>query len=376
MKSVITVYSAFYLFGGIEYLFIQLAKFLKKKKIKLIVICFEDKINLGKYEKNIKVIKLSNNQNFIKKAINLKETIDNINYKGMVLLYDLKSSAYAQLANIKNYNVALTDPPSLAKKNLSRLYSKMKWHRKYKYKIKDKIFKKIAKQGIENANKTFVMSKWNSKEFKKKYKVQPKVIYPGIFGEFNKKGVTCKILHPKKNLNLISISRLTKSKNLIWLLYGVKHLLNKNEKNKFFKNINLKILGSGPELTNLKNISKKLNIFKNIKFYGKVSENKKNKLISASHINLIAAYSAYNLPALESIRMGVPVVINEACRMKEVLKNNKMTKNTKNNQSSFIKSLDNYVEILKKKKIKNYKVNHLPTFNNWANDLSKSCGWY
>lgn len=32
MKSVIIVYSQIYEFGGLEYLFIQLAKFLKKKK--------------------------------------------------------------------------------------------------------------------------------------------------------------------------------------------------------------------------------------------------------------------------------------------------------------------------------------------------------
>jgi len=370
MKSVIVVYSEIYLLGGIESLFMQLAKFLKTKNIKLILICFEDKVDLGKYEKNIKVIKLANNQNFIKKAMNLKKTIHSINHKGMVLLYDVKSSVYARLVNIKNYNVALTDPPFL-----SKLYQNINGIRKFKILFKKKFFEKVAKQGIENANKTFVMSKWNSKEFKKKYKVMPKIIYPGIFGEFDKKGVTCKILHPKKNLNLISISRLVKSKNLIWLLHSVKYLLNKNEKNKFFKNINLRVLGSGPELNNLRIISKKLNIYKNIKFYGKVSEKIKNKLISTSHINLVSAFSAYNLPALESIRMGVPVVINEACQMKEVLKNNKMAVNTKNNQSSFIKSLDNYIEILKKLKIKNYNLDNLPTSKKWSSEVSKLCKW-
>ena len=32
MKSVVIVYTQIYAFGGIEYLFVQLAKFLKKKK--------------------------------------------------------------------------------------------------------------------------------------------------------------------------------------------------------------------------------------------------------------------------------------------------------------------------------------------------------
>jgi glycosyltransferase involved in cell wall biosynthesis len=283
----------------------------------------------------------------------------------------VKSSVYAQIASIKDYNMALTDPP-----HLSRLYNDLKWYNKFDIIIKKNIFEGVSKRGIENAHKTFVMSKWNSNEFKKIYKVQPKIIHPGIFGEYNKKGVTCKILHSKKNLNLISVGRLVKSKNLIWLLLAVKYLLDKNKKNKFFKDINLKILGSGPELKNLKDLSKKLNIAKNIKFYGSVSESKKNKLILESHINLIAAYSAYNLPALESIRMGVPVVINEACRMSEVLKNNIMAVNTKNNQTNFIKNLDNYIERLKKLRIKNYKVNHLPTFNKWANDLSTACEWY
>jgi len=370
MKSVITVYSAFYEFGGIEYLFVQLAKFLKKKKIKLIVICFEDKINFGKYEKNIKVIKLSNNQNFIKKAINLKKTIDSINHKGMVLLYDVKSSVYAQLANIKNYNVALTDPPSLFK-----LYKDIKWYRKFKILMKKNIFESVAKQGIENAKNTFVMNKENAKEFKSIYKIKPKIIYPGIAGEFNKKGVTSKPLAYKKELNLISVSRLRKSKNIDWILFGMKYLLKQNQKNKYFKNINLKIIGSGTELKELKKLSKKLNVSKTTKFYGLISENKKKKLFSKAHINLIAAVSAYNLPVLESLKEGVPVVINEGSRMKEILKNNQMVKFTKNDKSDFIKNLYKFIEDLKNKKISNYKLNHLPTIKTWSFGVCKLCNW-
>ena len=35
MKSSVIVYSQIYTFGGIEYLFVQLAKFLKKKKYQI-----------------------------------------------------------------------------------------------------------------------------------------------------------------------------------------------------------------------------------------------------------------------------------------------------------------------------------------------------
>ena len=375
MKSVIIVYSQIYEFGGLEYLFIQLAKFLKKKKLKLIIICFEDKINFTKYENNIKVIKLSNNQNFLKKAKNLKKTIDQINHKGMVMFCDLKSAVYAKLANIKNYNMNLTDPPSLTEPTVSRLYSKMSWRKKFQYNIKNKIFNKVAKQGIENAKNVITNCKANKKEFKKFYKIKPKIIYQGIQGHFNKRGVSCKPLVYKGELNLVSVCRLHKSKNLDWILYGMKYLLEKNHKNKYFKNINLDIIGSGPELKRLKTISKEINISKKTKFYGQISENKKNKLLSNAHINLISAVQGYGLPALESLKFGVPIVINKESRICEILKNNKIVKITKNNKSDFIENLYNYSENLKNNKISNYKVNHLPTAETWALALSKLCNW-
>ena len=350
----------------------NLTKFLKKKKIKLIIICFENKINFSKYEKNIKLIKLSNNQNALNKAYDLKKTINKLNHVGRILLYDGKSAAYAHLSKIKNYNVALTDPPSLMK--LSRI--KKKSVQNIQSKTKDFIYEKFIKYGVENAQKVFVMSKWNAKEFKKSYKIKPKIIYPGIYGQFNKRSVQVKKFQFKRNLNLIFIGRLVKSKNIDWLLYALRNLLNKNRKTKYFKDIILRIVGHGPEIVSLNKKIKKYNLKNNIKFYGLVSETKKNLLLATSHFNLMPAFSAYNLPALESIRVGVPVVINELCRMNEVLRNNKLAKITKNNQLNFSKSLLTYIEELKKKKIKEYKVSNLPTFKNWAHELSKSCGWY
>ena len=372
MKKVILVYTQLNEFGGIEYLFVQLAKFLKKRKTKLTIVCFEDKINFSKYEKNIEVIKLSNRQNILKRAKNLKKTIDEINHEGLPLFYDLKSIAYAKLANIKNYNIALTDPPSL----LRQYEPKARGYKRFRFITKNYIFEKIIKGGVENAKKVIVMNKSNAKEYKSIYKIKPKIIYPGIYGHFNKEGVTPKPLVYKKELNLISVCRLAKSKNLDWILFGIKYLLKKNKENKYFKNINLKIIGSGPELKTLKKVSKEMNVSKNTQFYGFISESKKNRLFSNSHINLIPAVSAYNLPALESLRLGVPVVINEKCRMNEILKNNQMVKITKNNKFSFSKDLYKYTEDLKNKKISNYKLSHLPTFNNWALDLCKSCNWF
>jgi len=155
----------------------------------------------------------------------------------------------------------------------------------------------------------------------------------------------------------------------------MKYLLKQNQKNKYFKNINLNIIGSGPELKKLKTISKEINISKKTKFYGQISENKKNKLLSNAHINLIPGVQGYGLPALESLKLGVPTVINKESRICEILKNNKMVKITKNNKSDFIKNLYNYSENLKNKKISNYKLNHLPTGETWSLAICKLCNW-
>lgn len=94
-----------------------------------------------------------------------------------------------------------------------------------------------------------------------------------------------------------------------------------------------------------------------------------------SQLNIIAAESAYNLTSLESLFLGVPVLINEGCKMKEIYKKNKMVFHTKNNEINFITSFVQCINKLKKISIKNYNISNLPTGNSWSKKVSKLCNW-
>jgi len=93
-----------------------------------------------------------------------------------------------------------------------------------------------------------------------------KVIYnPIIFSQVDEKQMINKITKISDFVNILSVGRLHKQKDLNTLIKSLVLLKNKI-------NFHLHIVGGGPELNNLINLSKKLNLSQNITFVGQVRD--------------------------------------------------------------------------------------------------------
>lgn len=157
----------------------------------------------------------------------------------------------------------------------------------------------------------------------------------------------------KKSLDLsedkivfCTVGRLVKRKNLPELLEifnTVKNSINSE----------LLIIGDGPELTGLNEIVKQLNLEKDVRFLGRVSDKEKFQFLAASDIYVSTAmHEGFGIVFLEAMECGLPVVCYDKGGQIDFLKNGETGFLVKLGDKEFFKNrllqLANNIELMKK----------------------------
>lgn len=117
---------------------------------------------------------------------------------------------------------------------------------------------------------------------------------------------------------IISISRLVKYKRIEDLVWAFANLVRKSI------NVQLLIVGEGPQLNKLENIIKMLRLTPRVTFRKNIPRNELVSLIKASHIFCLPSeIEGFGISVIESAAAGVPYVISDIPVFKEITNNGK-----------------------------------------------------
>ncbi len=240
--------------GGATNKIIQTLNSLNKRNYEIIYIYIKKNFKLN-LNSNIKVIKLKNKRmlfsffeirkilsNYHNKEFNKKIFISNQNYAN--------SLSYFLLKNFKEFKSILIE-----RNHLDELY----YYNSVQDYLKKNIIKILMKLTYKNASIIIGNTKKLSNDLSAFVNSNVKMIYsPTNSKEIIKLSKVYKPKNIKKNskkVRLLSVSRFTKRKDLITLLKAFRIISQK------YKNIELILIGYGPELNNIKNYiqEKKLN---------------------------------------------------------------------------------------------------------------------
>ena len=115
---------------------------------------------------------------------------------------------------------------------------------------------------------------------------------------------------------VITVGRLVRRKDLPTLIRAI-HLLQR-------PNLELIVLGDGPELTRLKSLADELKISDQIQFRGFVSDELKYQLLSQSDVFAMPSlHEGFGLVYIEAMSCGLPVIATTAGGQEEFLKDGK-----------------------------------------------------
>ena len=161
-----------------------------------------------------------------------------------------------------------------------------------------KVFKVMHKYLMPKADRVVVTSIAMKKDLINRGISESKLvlIYNPI-DSLNLRNINKIIRTPGKGLRLISVGRLVKQKGYDRLIPLLKDI----------KNIQLTILGTGPELNNLKNLTKLNNIEDQVSFLGFV-KNPSSYIVGSDYFILPSRWEGLPNSALESLVLGTPVI--------------------------------------------------------------------
>lgn len=231
--------------GGATNKIIQLLNKIDSKKYKIIYIYLKKNAQL-KLNRNIKIIKLKNQRTLLS-FFEIKKILSTYNqekFKKKIFISNQNYSnvlAYFLLKDLKNYKSILIERNHLDE--LSHYESFKDFFKKFFIKVLMKLTYRYADKLIGNTKK---LSKDLSNFV---YKRVHTIYSPTNFKELIKLSKFYKpknILRDKSKVRLLSVSRFTKRKDLITLLKAFNILNSK------YNNIELVLIGYGPELNRIK----------------------------------------------------------------------------------------------------------------------------
>ncbi len=371
MKKAIIFYPHIGEYGGIERNIIALATEVLKKGHTPVLVCFYDHINMSKYLDGLVTVQIGDHLIPFVKSFRIKKWLaQNKNeVVGLPFFFGGKAGFYGAFFS-KNYVLHYTDPPSLLSSNLKEIGLK-RWISAFRSRISDQ----ITHNGVHNAQVCITMTNWNARELETLYGRSFDVVYQGGLPPLSiiNEAKRC----TNETLLIFSISRLTASKNLDWILEAVQHLKNNIPLiGGDVKKIEVVIAGSGPQFDHLKKLSEKLDINELVCFPGFLTEAQVDEEYHRADLFLVPARQGFGLPILEALYRNVPVVINKESRISELLTNNPWVAISDNTSESFKKTVVKHILALRKQYPDNSILSTLPTEQGWAVEIGNKCQWW
>jgi glycosyltransferase involved in cell wall biosynthesis len=367
IKKAVIFYPHIVEYGGIERNIIALATEILRQGHIPVLLCFYDDINMPGYLDGLITAKIGDHRNPFVKSFRVKKWLqeNTTGILGMPFFLGGKAGFYGAVFS-SNYVLHYTDPPSLLSSKQPAPGLK-----KVTAALRDILAHRVNHNGVKRAKVCITMTKRNAAELELLYGRAFDVIYQGGLppSEIINREPRCS----GQVLRIFSISRLTTSKNLNWILEAARHVKNTIPG---FKSVEVIIAGKGPELDNLKGLANKLGLAETVSFPGFLSNEQLQEQYNNTDLFLVPAIQGYGLPILEALYRHVPVVINVESRISEILTDTPWVGISADNVVDFKNTVVNHILQLKSNYPDGGLINTLPTEQDWAINIGQKCLWW
>lgn len=306
MKINLIIFLSEFNLGGAGNSLFKLCKKLSKKKFCISVIC----LNKCYYKKEllrigISVYEINSSKTLFAMPKIKKLLIKLIDYnKKNIFLSNIYYSNILSILFLRSLKIKLIIVERTPFQELSIYYGIIDF-------LKKQIIKILIRYTYFKADYCISNSKYISKAYNNYYNLKFKTIYPPSFRKFNKF-----IKRKKLNSNICigTVCRLSKEKridNLIKIFSRFKY------------NFTFKIIGNGPELENLKKLTKSLNLEKKITFRGKVPPEKITfEIKNFDYFINSSDFEGFPNSVVEALSLGIPVIASQSHGgINEIIKN-------------------------------------------------------
>lgn len=351
--------------GGAERSFLTLCDWLHQNEMPYRLLTYWDRVGLEKfasYPLNKTELLPSNNARS-KIAALRKYFADRPPASLQPLMSGYQPALHATLAGLRGFHTMMHDTESLfddwdQKKSLKR-------------QLQLALNRKILRKGLGSGGNTIVASEFLQRDTEKLYGVTPAIARIGSSVE----GVIFRPRRVEKQFRMLSVSRLEANKRIDWILYALRELEKQPVPLSQQVNWHLDIVGHGAQLEELQAMSQQFGLASRVKFSGFVDDRKLAELYERAHLFLMPARQGYGIPALEALHRGMPVLLHRESGVSDILLDTPWAKVFDGERENLILPLCTMIDSIANGNHLHVAPPHLPTQDEWAEQMSTLCGW-
>lgn len=375
--------SYIHVLGGVERLIVSLSHYLHNCGLDHMIVCFKQTIDFTAYAGwPMRVHELKPIRNSLSEARALSNYLRRAVAVGPApLLFDLKSAFYAGLFRCPDFNLHLTDPPSLLPADISKFAPSLgrtfprnipKESSGVLQKTRAEVVHRINRRGISRARTLITMTNANADELHGLYGREAKVVRQGVAPP----PVVSRLWGRKlKPFRLLSVSRLEKNKRLDWVFEALAMLETSNTPLSTQCDWLLDIVGDGSQAGALRDLARLVNIGSRVIFHGRVSDEALEAHYAGAALFLMPAMQGYGLPALEALSREVPVIMHRQSGVSEILGDSPWVAVIDQGRDALALAIRTMVSNILNGALEKQCIPRFPTDMEWAEEIATICGW-
>lgn len=351
-------------FGGAERSVLALCRWLYGQGISYRVVLYYDAIGLARYaDFPLATTELKPKRNIFSKLSSLRRFFSSTAPDAKPLVSGIQAALHASAVGLSGFHTLMHDTPSLASDE-GRLDTPKKWLRRH---VNDF----VLGRGLRSGGKTFVNSEFLRAECIKLYGGQ--IVIARMGGMEHAGGFRPRIVD--KQLRMLSVARVEANKRIDWILHSLAAFERKPVPLSATIDWGLDVVGEGSLIENLRAESYRLGIGERVVFHGFVSDRGLSQLYDSAQLFLMPARQGYGIPALEALYRGMPVLVHRESGASDILLDTPWCVILEGGEDNMLPALEKSVDRLLSRKHVGVPLPKIPTEAEWAEQVSRLCGW-
>ena len=363
-------------FGGAERSILGLADWLYEQGLPAFLLPYTHRGDIAQYAKHpLEVVELKPEGSVIDKVAALHRHLRSRPEGAPALLCSgYQASLHATLARERGFHSLMHDTPSLFSDAATR---------RLKNRLRLTVSNRILHYGLGSGGVTIVTSEHLQAECRNDFGVEARIQRMGGMtaeGSVSSAGHAAHAWSAGETLRMLSVCRIEANKRIDWLLEGLAELQGKavSPLRKPLGEIvdwQLDLVGKGSKIDALTAMAAGLGIGERVRFHGFVPDEELETLYSRSHLFQMPALQGYGIPAIEALERGLPVLLHRESGVSDILLDTPWATvlfgGRENTAAALSKAIDG---VLTQRPFAAPRP-VIPTEAEWAEGVSRLCGW-
>ncbi|MHB1938011.1 MAG: glycosyltransferase family 4 protein [Acidobacteriaceae bacterium] len=351
--------------GGAERSFLALCDWLHRHSLPYRLVVYWDRVGLEKFAAHpLNKVELLPKNSPLAKVRTLRKyfAAESANpYRPLMSGY--QPALHASLAGLHGFHCMMHDTESL----FDDWNRKQSWGRRARLAIN----RKILQKGLGSGGQTIVASEFLKRDTERLYGAQATILRIGSTTD----AIVFRSRPVEKQLRMLSVSRLEANKRIDWILRALAKLEQQSPPLSQRVDWRLDIVGKGTEQEKLQTLSRDLGFAGRVTFSGFLSDPALSQLYDAAHLFLMPARQGYGIPALEALHGGIPVLLHRESGISDILLDTPWARVFDGGPENLGPALDQMIRSVVAGDRLHVPPPHLPTQDEWAEEMARLCRW-